>query len=399
MPEVFITRVGAFLPGDAIDNEAMGAFVSELDQGHKVARRMTLRNSRIKQRYYALDPKDGSLNYSNAQMTAHAIRSLADERFALSDIDLVACGSSTPDQLLPSHTSMVHGELKNPSCEIASFSGVCCTGVAAMKYGFLSVLSGQKRNAVATGSELVSSYLTDKNFTLSISGAELDELHHKPIYAFESAFLRWMLSDGAGAVLMQSTPRESGLSLKVEWIEVISYADRYDACMYAGAQKQEDGSLKGWREYDLNEGNAKTLFAIKQDVKLLNNNMTRLAVEEHLKVLKEKYGLQAETIDHFFPHLSSNYFKNEVYDYLKKIGMEIPFEKWFTNLSYVGNVGSASIYMMLEEAFNRGIPTLDDDGLPDPAKPRRMLQRGETILCAVPESGRFSNAFMLLKVV
>lgn len=27
-------------------------------------------------------------------------------------------------------------------------------------------------------------------------------------------------------------------------------------------------------------------------------------------------------------------------------------KKWFTNLSYVGNVGAASIFIMLDELFN-----------------------------------------------
>ena len=39
------------------------------------------------------------------------------------------------------------------------------------------------------------------------------------IIAFEKDFLRFMLSDGAGAALLQSVPNPSGLSLKIEWIE------------------------------------------------------------------------------------------------------------------------------------------------------------------------------------
>ena len=61
---------------------------------------------------------------------------------------------------------------------------------------------------------------------------------------------------------------------------------------------------------------------------------------------------------------------------------EIPFEKWFTNLTKCGNTGSASIYIMLEELFHSD-----------------KLRKGEKILCYIPESGRFSTAFMLLEVV
>jgi 3-oxoacyl-[acyl-carrier-protein] synthase-3 len=67
---------------------------------------------------------------------------------------------------------------------------------------------------------------------------------------------------------------------------------------------------------------------------------------------------------------------------LENIGFLIPYEKWFTNLTTKGNTGSASIYIMLEELFNGG-----------------TLKIGEKILCFIPESGRFSSAFMLLEVV
>ncbi len=64
------------------------------------------------------------------------------------------------------------------------------------------------------------------------------------------------------------------------------------------------------------------------------------------------------------------------------IGFNVPYEKWFTNLADKGNTGSASIYVMLEELFHSG-----------------RLCSGEKILCYIPESGRFSVAYMLLSVV
>jgi 3-oxoacyl-[acyl-carrier-protein] synthase-3 len=67
---------------------------------------------------------------------------------------------------------------------------------------------------------------------------------------------------------------------------------------------------------------------------------------------------------------------------LVETNFEIPYEKWFTNLITHGNTGSASIYIMLEELFNSN-----------------RLIKGQKILCYIPESGRFSTAFMSLEVV
>ena len=51
------------------------------------------------------------------------------------------------------------------------------------------------------------------------------------------------------------------------------------------------------------------------------------------------------------------------------------------NLKKVGNVGSASIYLMLEELMNSG-----------------NLKKGDKILLSVPESGRFSYSYAYLTV-
>ena len=61
--------------------------------------------------------------------------------------------------------------------------------------------------------------------------------------------------------------------------------------------------------------------------------------------------------------------------------IEIPKERWFTNLSTKGNVGAGSIYLMLDELFTSG-----------------RLKEGDKILLAVPESSRFSYVFCLLTV-
>jgi 3-oxoacyl-[acyl-carrier-protein] synthase-3 len=346
-----------------------------------------------------MDPETKTTRYSNAEMTALAIKAMEDDAFRRDRIELLACGTSSPDQLVPSHTTMVHGELQSPPCEVGGVSGICCSGIYAIKYGYLSILSGEHKTAVATGSELLSSFMGDKNFNIVISGGAVEELDNEPINAFESAFLRWMLSDGAGAMLLSDTPASGGLSLKIEWIDLRSYAGELETCMYAGARKMEDGSIKGWREFPLDERNAKELFAFKQDVGLLNGNMSRIAIKEHLKGVAARYGLKAEAVDYFLPHLSSFYFKDEIHRYMGEIGFDIPLSKWFTNLGYVGNIGAAAIFVMLEELMNEGVPVIDEKGEITDRTKRVPLQKGQKLLCGIPESGRFTNAFMLLTVV
>ncbi|MGZ3885667.1 MAG: 3-oxoacyl-[acyl-carrier-protein] synthase III C-terminal domain-containing protein, partial [Bacteroidia bacterium] len=197
--------------------------------------------------------------------------------------------------------------------------------------------------------------------------------------AFEKDFLRWMLSDGAAAVLMSDTPNKDKLSLKVEWIDFVSFANQAEPCMYAGAEKI-NGALKGWADYNTTEWLDKSIFSIKQDVKLLDKNITALGSIAFSDSLK-KHHLKASEIDHYLPHISSMYFADKVYAEMEKSGDIVPREKWFTNLTKVGNVGAASIFLALEELLNRG-----------------NLKKGQTVFLKVPESARFSYAHALLTV-
>ena len=376
MNSVYINQIAKFLPNEPIPNDEMELILGKIGGKLSRARRVILRSNGIKHRYYAID-KNQNINYNNAQLTANAIRNL---NINLDDIETLSCGTTLPDQIMPNHAIMVHGELKSKPCEVVATSGICLSGVTSLKYAYLSIKSQESSMAVATGSEVVSTLLHAKNFKAESEFNEA-EFAKRPEIAFEKDFLRWMLSDGAGAMLLQDRPNKNGISLEIEWIEIFSFANEFEACMYAGCEK-ENGDIKGYREYNQEDWLSQSLFTIKQDVKLLNANIVEVTVKRTLEKILEKRVLSADEVSWFLPHYSSKYFENEVYESLVKANFEIPKERWFTNLTKCGNTGSASIYIMLEELFNS-----------------KRLTKGEKILCYVPESGRFSSSFILLKVV
>ena len=376
MSEVYINKIAKFLPNKPVSNDEMEDRLGVINGKTSKARRIVLRNNQIKTRYYAID-EEGNITHNNAQLTKEAIALLCDEDFKKEDIEILSCGTSSPDQILPSHTSMVHGFLKNGNIEINSPSGACCSGMNALKYGFMSVKSGMSNNAVCAGSERTSSWMKSDIFETEVK--HLEELEEKPILAFQKDFLRWMLSDGAGAVLLENEPKGE-TPLKIEWIQGYSYAFEIDACMYAGADKLEDGFLKPWSEYPSNVWGEMSLFAMKQDTRLLGKNILVKGVES-LKASIDKHGVKASEIDYYLPHISSYYFKDGLYEEMEKQGVHIPWENWFLNLDKVGNIGAGSIYIMLEELVTSG-----------------KLKKGDKILLSVPESARFSYMYALLTV-
>ena len=122
---------------------------------------IVLRQNGIRTRYYGLD-KDHKMTYSNAQLAKEAVRGLFPDKMVPSDVTLLACGTSTPDQLLPSHASMVHGELGNFPMEIFSSAGVCLTSLQALKICYSNILAGLHKKAVCVASELTSPALVAK---------------------------------------------------------------------------------------------------------------------------------------------------------------------------------------------------------------------------------------------
>ncbi len=377
--QVYIIRTATFLPNEPVSNDDMEEYLGFIHGKPSKSRRIVLRNNGIKRRFYALNRK-GLATHSNSQMAALAVEGLfkADPS-RLRDLQLIACGTSTPDQFLPSHASMVHGWLPGSSnAEVVSPSGACCSGMHALKYAYMAIRTGDVKYAASTGSERASRILSSDVFSIEEQNSE--KLEANPITGFEKDFLRWMLSDGAGAFLLADKKNSEGISLSIEWLEGVSFANEVETCMYMAGDKQSDGSLKSYMDYSPAEIMTDAILSMKQDVKLLSRHIVSLGFDK-LKSVFEKHGVKEDDINYFLPHMSSEFFRSKILENMKKNDFVIPEEKWFSNLSQVGNVGAGSIYLMVDELFKSG-----------------RLKKGEKILLAVPESARFSYVFGLLSV-
>lgn len=376
---VYITATASFLPNAPVTNDQMERVLGQLGDKPSRARPTVLRSNGIQTRHYAINPETLKPTHNNASLTATAVRALSESGFDLQQLQCLSCGTSIADQLMPSHASMVHGELGTPPLEAVATTGVCLSGLAAAKYAYLAVASGQYKNAVATGSELSSAMMSAQNLCTE---SDISELEIKPELAFDRDFLRWMLSDGAGAMLLEPEQRKGRLNLRIDWIDMFSYAGTMETCMYAGAVKDTDGKVTGWARFTPAERERHTIMSVRQDVKLLNEHVMYYTVQKPLETIVAKRGLRADQIDYFLPHYSSKFFRDKVYAHMVKANVDVPQDRWFTNLPYKGNSGSASMYIILDELVRSG-----------------KLKAGQRLMCYVPESGRFATGFMHLTVM
>ena len=378
----YVTGLGVSLPNAPVANDEIEQVLGRLSRQSAAVKRRALINNGIRSRHYAIDRVTGNLTHSNAAMTAEAVRAAcASAGLSLSDIACLACGTSSADQLIPSHASMVHAALDCPPCEVIATGGVCCSGVSAFKYGFLNVAGGFCDTAVVTGSELASPSMRASHFEPQLrfdprgtgEGTKLD---------FGNEFLRWMLSDGAGASVITdhkesrspfATDRLGGshvLCQSVGRLHVSGYAE--DGGRRFGElplRQRRDGTHRR-RVHELGTG-CPSAGGPPAHVD---------AGGSPADVAKTRPDARRRRL--VAPALFVAVVPPTALRRTGGLDFEIPFERWFTNLTSKGNTGAASIYIMLEELVASG-----------------RAQPGERILCMVPESSRMMFGFIHLTVV
>jgi 3-oxoacyl-[acyl-carrier-protein] synthase III len=370
---VYLTGFGAYLPGEPLDHDAiarrLGAVAADGGPDRTVGlRQRVLAANGIQTRHYALD-EHGAVTMLNEELAAHAVEGALKDRGAQVDsVSMLAAGTTQGDLLVPGFASMVHGRVGGGPMELLSASGVCASSMTALAAAARAVRLGEHERAVVVGSELVSRSLRQSRH----GGAKT---------TFDAEFLRWTLSDGAGAVLLESEPRPDGLSLRLDWTHVVSYAHERPVCMSAGLSGAVPAAGETWLDHErIADAEQLGLIRLRQDVKSLPA-LFQLGLREFIGLVRAGRFTPAD-IDHVLCHYSAEHFKGEIFGLLRSADLMIDEEKWFSNLSTRGNTGAASIFVMLEEAWRTG-----------------RFTPGQRILLVVPESGRYSLAFAHLTVV
>src|SRR5690606_21792434 len=190
-----------------------------------------------------------------------------------------------------------------------------------------------------------------------------------------------MLSDGAGALVLQNKKNEQGISLRIDWIDIKSHANEFPVCMFTGKTDNKNEEERTWLDYpSIEEASKAGAINLKQDTRLLDK-VIKVGVAHYFELI-DKGKISKDKVDWLCCHYSSEVFKKPIKELMLKGGGEIADEKWFTNLTSKGNTGAASIFIILDELMHSG-----------------KLKVNDEIICMVPESGRFITSFMKLTVV
>jgi len=168
-----------------------------------------------------------------------------------------------------------------------------------------------------------------------------------------------------------------GLRIRLKWIHQRSFSGDYPVCMQMGLtadRKQGHLDYASWSEAE-----AAGALSLRQDIRLLPH-LFDIGIHEYATLVRDGW-VDPAKVSHFLCHYSSEKFIPVVDDLMQKAGLAIPRERWYNNLAWRGNTGAASILIMLSEFLQT-----------------RELAAGEQIFCYVPESGRFTAAYLLFEV-
>lgn len=360
MSHSYITSTGSFLPGDPVANESIGRYLGRTP-GERRVRSKILRVNGIQTRHYALDRAQNA-THSVYELASAAIRACVSKQPDPAAIEYLAAGSTHTPLLAPGIGSLVHDQLHKDAVverplEISSSAGICSSGAQALVNADRAVKSGDVAAALAVGVEQSSVALKSKAFRPSYDLAAMLRDVRRSKW-FMSVFLRFMLSDGAGAVLLQQQPHTGGRALRVDWSFSRSFANEAPLCMYL----QSDP------------------IRLSQDVTILARYMEPLSLRA-LEAALQAHNEQLSDYSTILPHLSSYYFEPVVQRVIAKLapGRDVPY---WTNLQRAGNTGAASIYIMLDEYLAT-----------------QPVKVGDRLLLFVPESGQFNFVIVALTVV
>src|SRR5205814_8485553 len=107
-----------------------------------------------------------------------------------------------------------------PEVELHTTHGICSSSAMAIRSAVNTLRLAEQSTALVVVSELASRLFKSSRYEAAGGHEAID---------FDSEFLRWMLSDGAGAWRLESEPR--GRCLLVDWVGGYSLADSLPVCM------------------------------------------------------------------------------------------------------------------------------------------------------------------------
>ena len=230
----------------------------------------------------------------------------------VSEVDLIVCATTTPDQIMPSTGALIQAQIGAVNAAGMDIFAACSGFLYGLTMVESMIRTGQIRYALVIGAEVLTKYVdyTDRG-TCVIFG------------------------DGAGAAVVGPVPEGKGiLATKIR------SDGRYEDQLYSPG----GGTKLGTTHETIDNGD--------HFFKMKGNELFKVAVRSMADISAEmvaKAGYTLEDVDLVIPHQANQRITDAV---ASRLG--VPEEKVYSNIAEHGNTSSASIPIALDECIQSG---------------------------------------------
>ena len=361
--EIFVRVAGSgsFLPGEPIPADQVDYYLGELTEAPEKIRKWLQRVRILMQElleveyyHFALNPVTRKFTEDNVTMSVKAAReAIEDAGLSPADIDLIVYGSAHQDQM-PTASVRIQEALGIEQCAELSVHANCTSAYKALLLGADLIRNGRYKTALVISSGMSSSEL-------------VAEYYNQPLVKKEELFLRYFLSDGAAAIILQAAEaRCDGLFIEYNYME--SIGGNKPSAM---GNKRPAYYLNPREEYELGYHHLAQMFQEE-----LRENFHEPDGSVFLKGLKRmlaKYPVDLKKIRFFQVNFPSKHISELIMDECAVLG--IPRETLYSKMASMGYTGPPMALLCL-----------------DKIRKEENLEKGEIILSFVTEVSKFMQA-------
>jgi 3-oxoacyl-[acyl-carrier-protein] synthase III len=364
---VKIIGTGSFLPGKAISIEEVDFYLGELTEAPKKIQnwlhRMRLLMKEmleVESYFYAIDPITREFTEDNITMSVKAARkALEMANFRPGDVEFIAYGSAHQDQM-PTASVRIQEALGIDKCGEISIHANCTSAYKAFLVAYDFVKSGRYKNALVISSSMSSSELRA-------------EYYNQAIVKKEELFLRYFLSDGAGAILLEADNSNIN-GLYVENVFTESVGGNKPSAMKnlrpAYWMNPKEEFEKGYHHLaQMFQDELSQNFHEPEGTVFING----------LKRMLEKYPVDLSTIKYFQVNFPSKHISELIIEECETLG--ISKNTLYTRMSSMGYVGPPMVFICLDKILRE-----------------ESLNAGDRVLSFVTEVSKFMQAGFTLAV-
>jgi len=363
--KVKILGSGTYLPGGKRSIDKVDQILGELtDVSSKIQKWLKMTKSLMSQlldvEYYhfAIDPMTREFTDDNISMSVKAAeKALIAAGIKAEDIDFIAYGSPHQDQM-PTASVRIQEQLGIEQCGEISIHANCTSAYKALLIAHDMLRNGRYKTALVISSNISSSELRA-------------EYYNQTLIKKEEVLLRYFLSDGAGALVLQATDDKKGLFVEQTYME--SIGGKKPAAMF---NRRPAYWMNPKEEYEEAYHHLAQLF--NDQLRVHFNEEGGSVFYKGLKRMMRKYPFNMDDIRFFQVNFPSKHIAELVMEECEALG--IPKAKLYAKMNTMGYIGPPMAIISIDRMIRE-----------------EQFNSGDLILSFVTEVSKFMQAGFLLK--